>query len=582
MHNLQSVFRATVGWCISLGTKIISVAPLATVTIQLASFTAQILLLLTFFLPLKILILLGSDSIPDYFPLYLKNIEKTHLIAGLSALTFLCYILYTSSELIIFHLSKVGAEKLTKKSKKLNLFSNQKKISVQIYSKFNRGLSAGSFSLIALSILLYIYPLFFLAITIYLFLITLLTIKLFNKSQAARNLLTTHYTVALNTLAAIGFLMVFFFMVLNFLYYDPPKVFAALISLLLVRQALSRLTLMIQDIISLRTQHRQVNALFFYSQQLSTELNLPTIKIRTLLDESMRNIWLRDAINSLSPQHQIIHSSSWHQLGNPEIYVFEVTTYSTEFSLKGRFLVKLFSENISIAADQEAALVLATPAIPSLKFFGHTEVENLKCHIFVLDDFKKIERHTAQANALLTNKKLVSIKPPEALALKFGRSHLYLEQRLRLELFEQVRIIALPEQLYTIEKIIEKHSDIIELLSTLPRQIICLDLGPDTLLISENNDIRVSHWANWKMEPVGANWPITHLNELMNAVTEARITRTDFKGITSAAFKVCALAYTFERLCSRANYADAIALLPDLLEQLESNETSTLIRVDLP
>ena len=131
MQSLQSAIKTTLGWCISLGTKIIKVAPSTTFTVQTASLSAQIFLLLTFFLPLKVLILLGSDAIPHYYPYYLRSIKKTHLIAGLSILTLICYLIYVLSEYTISHFSKSAAAELLKRSSKLNLFNNQKSFSSQ-------------------------------------------------------------------------------------------------------------------------------------------------------------------------------------------------------------------------------------------------------------------------------------------------------------------------------------------------------------------------------------------------------------------------------------------------------------------
>lgn len=388
-------------------------------------------------------------------------------------------------------------------------------------------------------------------------------------------MLSTHKNTVLNTIASVGFLVIFFFMVVNFLYFEPPKILAALISLLLMRQILSRLTLMFQDVISLRAQHRQVNALFFYGQQLSTETTIPTIKIRNLLGEKSRNTWLLNSLKSLNPEYKYLNSIIWHQTGFSEIYAFEITASSREDAPSTRFLIKLFSENLSSSAEQEATIIHANPNIPCLNFIGSTKVEGLPCHIFELEKLKKIERHTLQTNALSTNKLLISIPPSEKLVLKFSRSHLYLEQRLHRVFFDQLKIIASPQQTHIIDKLISKYNSIIELLSSLPRQIICPDINLETLLISENGDIRVSHWANWKMEPVGSNWPITHRAELANAIIEAKKTRADLEGIAPAAFIVCALTYTLERFCTRANYVDAIALLPDLLDQLESAENFT-------
>ncbi|MBJ2240677.1 MULTISPECIES: hypothetical protein [unclassified Pseudomonas] len=558
----------------------IKVTPATTITIQISSLAAQAFLLLAFFLPLKVLILLGSDTVPQYYPAYLKDIQKNHLIVITSSFAFLFYLLYIVSELVIFRLSKLGAARVLLKSAKLNLFNNQENITTQIYSKFNRGLAAGIFALLAIIIVLYIYPLLFAAIVTHLLISALITTLLYNKSTRFQKALNLYSNVALNTISALGFLTAFLFMIVNFIYFEPPRVFAALISLLLIRQALSRLALMIQNIIALRAQHRQTNALFFYGQQLSLEPPAPTNKIKELLKEGIRDTWILKVFNSLAPEYKVITSTSWHQLSSPGTYAFEVELLTENNATNKRFLVKLFDEKTSYSAEQEATLISFNPTIPSLKFYGSAKVENLHCHVFELDDFKKTDRRNMQKNTLTLCQNLISVKPSETLALKFSRSHLYLEQRLLPELFEQIKIVAPADQSSNIDKLISKHPIIIELLSNIPRQFVCLDLGPETLLNSTNGDVRVSHWANWKMEAAGSNWPTSHRAELEDAITHAKNVRPELKNTAPAAIILCALLYAFERHCLRTNYAEAIALLPDLLDQLESAETYTSNRVN--
>lgn len=573
MQSLQSAIKTTLGWCISLGTKIIKVAPSTTFTVQTASLSAQIFLLLTFFLPLKVLILLGSDAIPHYYPYYLRSIKKTHLIAGLSILTLICYLIYVLSEYTISHFSKSAAAELLKRSSKLNLFNNQKSFSSQTLKKFNRGLAAGIFSLVALMVLLYIYPQLFLATLAYLTTALLLTIYLFNKSERIRNILTNNIAAVLNTFSSVGFLVAFFFTVANFLYFEPPKIFAALISLLLMRQALSRLSLALQDIVALRLQHRQINALFFYGQRLLVDTSSTTDKIKNLLETPFRNTWILSITKQFHPEYQNLISSTWHQLGHPEIYAFDVELSTNSTAKNKRFLLKLFGENLSYSAEQEKTLISANPCIPSLIFCGSTKLKSLNCHVFELEDFNKVPRHKAQISALAINKMLLSIQPCESLALKYSRSHTSLEGRLSGEIINQLSLVATQHQAVALSIFSEKLSSIIKILSRVPKQIICLDLSPETLHTSNFGEIRSSHWANWKIEPIGSNWPITHQAELLNAIEDARSNRNDLASIPSAAVSMCSLIYTLEKLCAHSNFMDAINLLPEILEQLEIAET---------
>ncbi len=582
MITLQKSIKSTLGWCYSLGRKFLGVTPGSTFTVQAANFFAQILLILTFFLPIKVLILLGSDGVPQYFPLYLKSIKKTQLIIALSALALTCYLLYLTLELIIAIFSKKGANKLLKNNGKLVLFENQHQLSVQAYSKFTRGFSAGTFALIAFIILLYIYKLLFFAAVIYALFVTSLLITLYNKKPSIRKLISSYHSVLLNILCSLGFLVIFFCMIIDFLYLSPPKIFSALISLLLMRQGLSRLNVFMQDIISLRSQYRQINALFFHNQQLIVDTGKHTDHLKVLLGEEQRNRWIPEALERITSTKLKIRSTKWHQLGRADIYSFESEFLSSDGHSTKKYLIKLFGKNSTSLAEQERTLLNNVPTIPTPSFLGHTKVDDYMCHIFEFDNFRKLAHREIGNGVIAINENLLSLTPPDSLIKRFSRSHQYLEQRISYETIENLRIVATTEQVASLKQFADEYVFLIDTLSSLPRQIISQDTTSDTLLTDNDGNTLVSHWASWKMEPVGSNWPVGERLKLEEAVNEAKSKRSCLHDTPPAAVILCALTYAFERLCHRANYGDAIALLPDMLEQLAHVKNFRIEQRQLP
>lgn len=247
----------------SLARKFMRVTPTATFTAHTAHFCAQGLLVVTFLLPIKILILLGSESIPEYLPPALKSFSKPWLIIGLSLLTALFYGLYLLSELIASRYSRTGAYQLMKHNQKSHSLSHQRPLAVLAFSRFTRGLSAASFVTITLSALLYIYPALLTIALTYIAVVTTLIIVLYNRKDRIRSIVQRHHHALLNALSSLGFLGTFAFMVMDFLYMTPTPIYIALISLILVRQSLARLKSMIEDAIYLKNHQQKINALFF-------------------------------------------------------------------------------------------------------------------------------------------------------------------------------------------------------------------------------------------------------------------------------------------------------------------------------
>lgn len=549
------------------------VTPTSTLIVQAASLSAQILLVLTFFLPIKILILLGSDAIPHYYPAYFRALEKSHLIMGLSALALACYFLYLISELAVSFFSKKGAKKLLAQSAKLTLFEKQQLLATQAYEKFTRALSAGTFAAITFLVLSYIYPSLLIVSILYIATMLLLITTLHNRSTTVRRLLSVHYRVILNVLASVGFLMTFLFMIADFLFMTPPKIFAALIALLLIRQGMSRVAVLLQNLTSLRSQYRQINALFFHGQQLVTNTTNHTIQTKRLLDEEQRCIWIQEAMNCITPKKSNLRNTSWHQIGRSNIYSFEARFESDDDPCEKNYLFKLFDSNSFSLAEQERTLLTCVYGIPAPIFLGETKVENLTCHVFQLENYRKAMPKEFGTGTTSINSALLAIEPSEALKKRFSRSHLFLEQRLSDELLTSLSIVATPQQSITLTLFSEKYDILKQVLSQLPRQIISLNTTPDTLLISDTGDTCLSHWAGWKMEPVGANWPIGERAKLEQAFRQALLKRPSLADVPVDAVTLCTLTYAFESLCQRARYVEAISLLPEMLEKLEAIET---------
>lgn len=576
MSSLQHTIRLALGWYYSLGRKFFSVTPVATIVGQAASLFSQTLLILSLFLPIKVLVLIGTDRVPDYYPAYLQSLEKTHLIVVLSILAVACYGLYAAAEVVVHLCSISGAKKLIDKSSKLKLFEHQQPFSVKVYSRFVRGLAAGFFFLGINVVLLFIYPLLVLMVIFYLSTMGGIVVLLHNKKTTVRQLFSSHKSKVVNLLSSVGFLILFVFMMVDHIYLSEPRVFIAVLSLLLVRQGFSRLAVMIQDVIELRRQYRKINALFFYDQQWIAEPATDVAFLSHLFDEPRRKQWMAETLLSIDLKAGSILSTQWHQLGRVDVYAYEALLSSSETGSPTRLLFKIFGPNSSSLAQQESVLLECLPSLPAPEFLGSARVQSLTCHLFVLHDHRKLIAREVGAGVLDINRRLLSIEPADSLTAQFSRSHLFLEQRLSSDILEHLKVVASGAESLLLERFRQVYRGIQQILAQLPRQIVTPDTTADTLLASEASGVCISHWANWRIEPVGANWAVGERMKLEEAIAAAQQARPSLSRVNAASIVLCAHVYTFERLCHRTQYQSALALVPEILSLFESiNPTSS-------
>ncbi|ELF6206271.1 hypothetical protein RNI54_003091 [Pseudomonas putida] len=561
--KLQHHIRSTLGWCLSIGTKLLRVVPITTFTVQLTTLASQIFLLLAFFLPLKVIILLGSEKIPSYFPSALQALRKNHLIVSLSVAAATCYVLYLLSELLIAYCCRKGARTLLLRSAKLNMFENQEKVATHAYSRFNRAMAAATFFIISTITLLIIYPKLLIVVFSYTVLATSLCITLYNFSFKAQSQFQQHHSNILNSLSATGFLLSFFCLVADFLYFPHQRIFHAVIAVLVLRQALQRLTSMVLDIISLRMQHRQINAMFFQSQPL-LEQRQTNQELESLLSPPSREAWIKSLMEQAGIKTAEGLQISWHQIDAVDVYAFHITVM--EHHEPKEYLAKLFGNNIATLAKQERLLFEHQPHLPSIEWVGHHLLHGVDCHLFRLDGHKKLIRRQIGDGVVAINEQLLRCEPAHELLIRFSRTRPYLEQRLDKSFIEPLRFVcSTPEEADKVDRLLESFDLIIEKLRNLPRQIVSLDITSESLLISASQKYELSHWSSWRIEAAGSNWPIGEKERLCKAVEAARTHRPSLQNTPTHHVVLSAFMYSFERLLLRKDYPAALRLLDDIL-----------------
>ncbi|MBA1316012.1 hypothetical protein LU640_29655 [Pseudomonas monteilii] len=572
--KLQQHIKSTLGWCLSIGIKLLRVVPFTTITVQVTTLASQIFLLLAFFLPLKVIILLGSEKIPNYFPSAFQALKKNHLIVSLSVAAAACYVLYLLSELLIAYCCRQGARTLLLRSAKLNIIENQEKIAAYAYSKFTRAMAAALFFAISAVVLLIIYPKLLAIVLGYTILATLLCVTAYNFSPHIQVQFQKNHGNILNALSATGFLLSFFCLVADFLYFPHQRIFHAVIAVLVMRQALQRLTSMVQDIISLRMQHRQINAMFFQSQPL-LEQRQNNHQLECMLSPSSREAWIEKLMDQAGIDTHNGLQISWHQIDAVDVYAFHITVLNDDEPQE--YLAKLFGNNITTLAVQERLLFEHQSRLPSIEWLGHYVLQGIDCHLFRLDGHKKLIRRQIGDGVVAINEALLCCEPASELISRFSRSRPYLEQRLERAMIEPLRFVcSTPEDAGKVERLLDSFELIIKRLSALPRQIVSLDITSEALLISDSKQYQLSHWSNWRIEAVGSNWPVIEKERLFKAIEIARNNRPTLLNTATHDILLSAFMYSFERFLLRKDYPAALRLLDEILAATEAQKLPDL------
>ncbi|MFJ3108937.1 hypothetical protein [Pseudomonas putida] len=569
------MLRNIVGWYVSLGAKMFYIAPINTVTVVILTLVSQLSLLLTFFLPLKVIILLGSNGIPHYYPESWHSLGHSKLVVALSCAAGVFYLLYGVAEHTIKFCAERGAKRMLEKSQKITLFHDQEEISSRAYQRYVQSLASLIFIFFAITGLSFYFPSLAALLVTYCIATYVAASQLYKHNHWFKKKIDSGIGGTAKVLTSIGFLLAFVWITFALLQDIHKGKMIAIVALILSRQTMQRLSTIILDFANLLQQKPQISALFFHGHVLKTDKPLANKGFWSLLEHRRRQAWLQTLIHELLGDHYSIQDTAWHQTGANDVFAFKVITHNGQKNSEELFLVKIYASHRRELAMQEATLLASKNAktLPTPEFLGATHLDNYHCHIFAWQDARKSIPKEVKPGGMEISTSLMAFTPPPALVSRYCRSRPLLWQRLDSTVIDRLR---LGSQSEGAQQIVDRFSEYLpkieKNLEALPLQIVNPDVNVDTLQQFSDGNFALCHWGRWSLEPIGAGWPIleTDLQRLVERFEDIRCKRSEFSNVHVQHIVLCALLYALERLLQRQQFASAFNMLPDILEKLEA------------
>ncbi|WFM69802.1 hypothetical protein [Halomonas sp. CKK8] len=575
-NNVLTILR----WFYSIGKKFVRVVPTDTLIVVLATLVSQFSILLAFLLPLKIIMLLGSDGIPRYFPSFFADYDRDILVVVLGLAAFGFYLVYFVAEKVIYYGSRHGANMLLLKSHKMPLFENQEDVAGRGYQRYARSLASIVFLLLVSTVLFLIYPDLLMVLLGYIVLSSSVLVLLYQRGGEVKASLEKSPGSVVSTTTSIGFLFSFAFMLGQFLLATPPGLLVAIISLILMRQGFSRLNGLVNDLNALYSQRLKLNALFFHGHVLVSETKRHETNFWALHQSPQRSQWICEIVKSITNHPIKDVSVHWYQLGIPDVSALRVEVFDDQKNTHDEFLVKVFNSNRSSLAKHEATLLAEVSQLPTFELLSVEEVQGLHCLVMQWCSARKVPPKQIIDARFHVMSCLLAMEPAENLVSRFKRSRPPLWQRIDRNLLERLETVAemlTDEDLYQVKSFSQHSNEVIQRLQQLPLTIVNPDLVPGTTLQRADGEFISIHWGRWSLEPAGAGWPV-HKRELQMlgvALTEAQEKRRELKGVIEEDVHLAALVFTLEKLCVRQQFASALKLVPRILECLREGAIKT-------
>lgn len=554
-------------WLLSLGAKFARVVPARTGLIVFLTLVGQVSSILAFFLPLKIIILLGSEGTPRYFPEVLAALGRDTLVVWLSLATVGFYAINILAEKVIDGVTAGATETLMARSHKMVLFENQEDIAARAYQSFSRALSGFTFGVLALAGLSFVYSEMALTMACYIALASAGVIIFCAKSVEILEYVQKNLTGLMNNLSAIGFFLVFGYLVIDFVWLEPPGIIVAIISILAGRQTFGRITAAVTGLFRLYQQRQKLDVLFFHGRQLRPPELPGHSTLWDYLGPDYRKKWVPevlkefDALVSSEDEGQGIQLE-WQQTASPQVGAF--VCYQNDSVC----LVRIYGKNQSVLARHEATLLADPPLeLPGPAFIGSTLVRGYPCNLFRLQKGQALTRRASKQLALRMMAELLSVEPPPPLVQRYLRSKPTLVDRLNINLLDKALVAASTEKQRMASERLRFHWDVlISIFQGLPIGLNNPLINNSIMWESESGSQVLLDWEKWSLEPTGAGWPTTAaaMKELEDVYKAVASKRKSLQSIPVEHLQLAALTFELERLVLRQQLDLAVDLLPRL------------------
>ncbi len=554
-------------WLLTLGGKFFRVAPAATLFVIPATLVSQVAMLLAFLLPLKVLILIGSDGIPRYLAQDFISVDRDTLILALCVATPAFYVLHLVTERIIQWTSNRGAKQLLDKSRKIVLFENQDDLATSSYRRYALALANTVFIGCVWLVLGIFFPPLCVLLISFTALCVLFIALAHKSSKSLRERIDENLTSIVPILTGLGFMLSFLLLVQQFLSGAIQGVLVAIISVILTRQALNRTNQLVNAGVTLYSNRRKLNALFFAEHSL-TLADDKQMEFWSLFATETRENWLRPLfVDRLSIDPANL-SVKWHQTGANEVAALEIEVYGSDDESLGLYLVRVYGKSPSLPATHEATLLFdeSSKPLPALPLLVAAQVGKWPCHIYSLPHGCTSVAPSKHAQSYLTT--LMAFEPPEDLAERYIRSHPMLWQRLDATVIERLNMAADENTAPLVQSLEQQLPSMLEAVRNLPLMLVNPSINSNTLLVDAEEQLWITDWGRWSLEPLGSGWPTTpeSVDNLPETLLAASHQRPALQSVKASDVTLAALLYQFDKLCTRQLYLDALALIPRLLE----------------
>lgn len=553
-----------------LSTRFIKKTPLHATLVVVFSLLSQLGMMFASLLPLKVLILLGSEGVPGYFPDLMVSLDKNTLVVSLGVLAVFFFVVHVVSEWLVERFSQRGVRQLVSDNKKTLIYNQQRKVAEAAYRKSTS--SIAGFLFIALVVVYVFWFNAVVGVSVALLTTVVFGVALKVSAPKIQNGAGGLYAILPHAklLSVLCFLGGFVSIVATLLVFGVNSFLFTLVCLLLLRQGFNRLPKLISDMCWIDSKKSRIQALFYKAHVFdSAQEKLDTSVWRYIEGLDFKNT-VADVVGIDKNQEMGLHLL---KEGGGSIFEFKA-----DFSVDGEYksvLVKKFSSGKSAPAYHEKIVFrhdLDNACSP--RFIGMREHNGYYLNFFDITGLSLSQSSGLSKNLSLYTR-MASQTPISSLVDVYCKSSPVLWKRLTHSNFKRVAFVeSLMKEVdfrFHVAYLDENSKRLIGIIKKMPVFMLGGNVR-NPLIWQGGGVISTTSWESWAIEPIGSGWPISnkHVDDQEVSLNKVVSEREDCAFVTFDMYRLVSLSYYFDIYCRRKEYMQAVMLAPEMRQRLES------------
>ena len=565
-------------WSARVMRQFMRVRPGAALVVIAATGVARVTKLLAFFLPLKVILLAGSDGVPRYFP-FIDPGQKPDWIIGLSIGAFVAYGLTLYLEALAARYSEGAGKDVLLGANQMSVHAKEDVQAKEAFADFSEIMAAIGFVGLGALVLAWVNP----VLLVFLIAATLLTFAFSGwllwgdavpRPRMKRWLVENkgmYLAVASSLVFFGGFLVILY----PFLRGEPGNILLALLGIVLSKQMLSNLSGIAATACALKLRRPAIDALIFRNVHLLKDVPKPhDATLQSLFTKAQREWRGRAALSRvLSLEGEV--QANWIDSPLRGIKTLMLVELNARGEPQRYFQQQVAPPQYCDQLTNETYLFnhISRERLKAPAQITQFRVEEFQCQILDFGTGRTISPKAWPKikRELLTT--ILAVKPPKALVTSYRRTRPTLAERLTDTLMGRLEVaVDTPAEAEWLRQWRDTLPDLRAELKKQPLTVYNPDLGPGNV-VRDGDDYRVMAWGRWVLEPLGATLQMAGCAKNGPVYVEAlREHRSDFRHRTwQGDLELGAHCRALELAMQRGQYKRGLSLIERILAARETS-----------